>query len=225
MFYWVAGGIALFGLIALLMSSFPGAVSEREDWAQIIRTVGILALVSSALLHMRMRASHVLRNMAAWLAIGVVVFIGFSFRQEIGMVKDRMLGELNPAGGVAGQSGEMYFRAGADGHFHIQALVNGTPVRFMVDTGASQVVLAPADAVRAGIPLQSLEFVGRARTANGTVATAPVRLNSIEVGPIRVDNVAASVNGADMGQSLLGMSFLNRLTTYRVENGTLILSQ
>lgn len=217
--------MALFGLIAVLMASFPGALSGREDWADVIRTVGLLALVGSGVLHMRMRPSHVVRNIAAWLAIGLVVFAGFSFRQEILMVKDRMVGELNPSGGVAGGAGEMHFRAGADGHFHIQAEVNGASVRFMVDTGASQVVLSPDDAMRVGLAPETLNFVGRAQTANGMIATAPVRLNSLKIGPILIEDVRASVNSAAMGQSLLGMSFLNRLSAFRVENGTLILTR
>ena len=218
------GGIAVFGLIALLMASYPGALSGREDWAHVIRTVGILALVGSGILHLRMRPSHVLRNIAAWLAIGLVVFAGFSFRQEIVMVKDRMLGELNPAGGVVGEADEMLFRAGADGHFHIQAQVNGVSVRFMVDTGASQVVLTPGDAARVGLDPEKLSFIGRAQTANGAIATAPVRLNSLKIGPILTKDVTASVNSAEMGQSLLGMSFLNRLSGFRIENGTLVLT-
>lgn len=221
----MVAGVALFGLIATLMASYPGALSGREDWASVIRTVGLLALVGSGLLHMRTKPLHMIRNLVAWLIIGVVVFIGFSFRQEILVVKDRVFGELNPSGGVAGARGEMRFRAGSDGHFHIQALVNGALIRFMVDTGASQVVLSPGDAMRVGLNPEELRFVGRARTANGVVAMAPVRLKSLKIGDILVEDLRASVNAAAMGQSLLGMSFLNRLSGYRVENGTLILTR
>ena len=95
----------------------------------------------------------------------------------------------------------------------------------MVDAGASNVVLSPADARRLGFDLARLSFHQVFRTANGMVRGAPVTLAEIRIGPIELHNVRASVNGADLSQSLLGMSFLDRLAGYSVENGTLTLRQ
>ena len=97
-------------------------------------------------------------------------------------------------------------------------------IRFLVDTGASEVVLSPRDAERLGFDLKSLNFNRIYQTANGTVTGAPVRLEEIRIGPIVVSDVRASVNGAEMKRSLLGMSFLGRLGGYRVNGDVLTLS-
>jgi aspartyl protease family protein len=93
----------------------------------------------------------------------------------------------------------------------------------MVDTGATDVVLAPNDARRIGIDTAALVFDQLADTANGTVSGAAVRLDSLTVGSIEMNGLPATVNGADMSESLLGMEFLGRLRGWRVENGVLTL--
>ena len=80
----------------------------------------------------------------------------------------------------------------------------------MIDTGATAVVLSPTDAERLGYDLAKLGFTGFAQTANGTVRTAPIRLDSLVVGDIRLTDLPAVVNQAAMAGSLLGMSFLDR---------------
>lgn len=110
---------------------------------------------------------------------------------------------------------------GPDGHFHIVLEVDGTPVRFVVDTGASDIVLTRRDAARVGIDPETLIYTGVARTANGTVRTAFARVDEIGVGPVRVEDVGVSVNSGDMDGSLLGMAFLNRFSRIEIADGTL----
>jgi len=112
-----------------------------------------------------------------------------------------------------------------DGHYYLTAEVNGVPLRFVVDTGASQIVLSQSDAARAGIDTSKLVYLGRARTANGTVRTAPVLLDSMAVGPMRHDNVRAVVNEGDLGQSLLGMDYLQRFASIEITGGILVLTR
>ena len=109
------------------------------------------------------------------------------------------------------------------GHFLVDAEVNGTKVTFLVDTGASSVVLSPADARRAGLAPERLRFTERFNTANGTVRAAPVELREIRIGQLAQRYVPASVNEAPMGISLLGMTFLGRLESWSVEGGRLAL--
>jgi len=97
-----------------------------------------------------------------------------------------------------------------DGHYYMTLMVNDVPVDFLVDTGASQVVLTSADAVKVGLDPDDLAYTGRAMTANGEVRTAPVRLERVELGPISDENIRAWVNAGEMEQSLLGMSYLQR---------------
>jgi aspartyl protease family protein len=112
-----------------------------------------------------------------------------------------------------------------DGHYYLTADVNGTPLRFVVDTGASQVVLSRDDAESIGIDTDALEYLGRAVTANGEVRTASVRLDSIEVGPVRHENVRAVVNRAEMEGSLLGMSYLQEFSSIEITGGKLVLTR
>lgn len=97
-----------------------------------------------------------------------------------------------------------------DGHFYLNAEVNGQPVLFVVDTGATDIALSRSDARRVGLDPSTLAYLGTAQTANGIVATAPVRLGSVTLGPFTDDNVRAMVTKGDLGDSLLGMSYLRR---------------
>ena len=118
---------------------------------------------------------------------------------------------------------EYVIQAGAGGHFVVEAVVNGAPVTFLVDTGASHVVLTMEDAERVGFRPESLRFTERFASANGEVRAAPVVLRELRVGQFSVFDMPASVNEAPLRVSLLGMSFLRRLHGYGVEDGRLIL--
>lgn len=113
----------------------------------------------------------------------------------------------------------------ADGHFYLTLMVNDAPVNFMVDTGASAVVLRAEDAHRAGIDTRDLAYSGRANTANGMVRTAPVKLDRIGLGPVSDRNVRAWVNEGEMDQSLLGMSYLERWGRIEIAGRNLVLER
>ena len=214
---------ALIGLVGLLVWRFPYALSDSGDWMNLIYMLAVLVLVSGGVFHQGFRARQSLRHAAIWIGLACVIGLGYSNRFELATLGNRFFGELVPGMGVSGDDGEVMFRAGAGGHYQVEGLVNGVAVRFLLDTGASDVVLSPRDAARIGFNSTNLEFSRTYRTANGGVQAAPVTLDSIEIGPIRIRNVSAAVNGAPLDTSLLGMSFLDRLTGYRVENGTLTL--
>ncbi|PVA08131.1 retropepsin-like aspartic protease family protein [Thalassorhabdomicrobium marinisediminis] len=114
---------------------------------------------------------------------------------------------------------------GFDNHFRLTLQVNDVPVEFLVDTGASQVVLSTRDAERIGLDPRNLAYIGTAFTANGEVATAPVRLDSVTLGDIRDTRVRASVNSGNMDTSLLGMSYLNRFESIEIRRDLLILNR
>lgn len=118
---------------------------------------------------------------------------------------------------------EYVIEAGAGGHFVVEAVVNGAPVRFLVDTGASEIVLTMADAQRLGFRPETLRFTQRFASANGEVRAAPVVLRELRIGQFSLFDMPASVNEAPLGVSLLGMSFLKRLNGYGVDDGRLVL--
>ena len=117
-------------------------------------------------------------------------------------------------------------RANRKGHFIVRAEINNTPVAAMIDTGASAVAMSHEDAERVGIHTFTLSYTIPVSTANGVVRAAPVTLRRVEVGGVLVHDVRAWVmpKGAMRG-TLLGMSFLSRLSGFSVNNGTLELRQ
>ncbi len=222
--WWLALGLGTSALVAFLAWRFPDALYAEQDRVRLVYLVLLLVLVSSSILAgRRLRLRGVAKAAALWVLIVAVVALGTAYRVELGAIGTRVLSEFLPHRGAVLGADEVRFPAGTDGHFRIEARVDGTRVRFLVDTGASDIVLSPADARRIGFDPDTLRFTGFAETANGTVRTAAVRLGTIEIGPIRFHDLPASVNQAAMRGSLLGMSFLERLRSFEVRDGALIL--
>lgn len=112
---------------------------------------------------------------------------------------------------------------GPDGHFRLTLRVDGTPVEFLVDTGATDIVLSRRDAERVGLDPERLAFLGTARTANGDVRTAFARVGEMAVGPVVFRNVPVAVTAGDMERSLLGMGYLNRLERIEISGDRMTL--
>ena len=114
---------------------------------------------------------------------------------------------------------------GQNGHFSVEAEVDGRRMEFLVDTGASVIALRERDAARLGIHPTQREYTANVATANGNVRAAPVELNRVDVGSLTVRNVQALVLPDDvLGQNLLGMSFLSRVR-FEHRDGRLVLEQ
>jgi aspartyl protease family protein len=158
-----------------------------------------------------------------WAGVIVLLILAYSFRFELGHLSGRLVGELLPFAAVTTEAGAIRLRAQRDGHYYIDAAVDGREIRFLVDTGASIVVLSPADAKRLGIKLTPADFSRRMRTAGGIVRGAPIVIRNLELGTIHLSNVSAVINEAAMAHSLLGVSALEKLGSYEVRDGTLTL--
>ena len=119
---------------------------------------------------------------------------------------------------------EYVVEAGPHGHFVLDAVVNGVPITFLVDTGASDDRAQPRRMRGRWASLaRHLDFSRRFRTANGVVRAAPVSLRELRIGQFSLYDLEAAVNEAPIGISLLGMGFLERLAGYEVADGRLIL--
>jgi aspartyl protease family protein len=112
-----------------------------------------------------------------------------------------------------------------NGHYNLRLSINSVSVDFVVDTGATDIVLSQSDAKRIGIDLDSLAFTGRASTANGVVETARITLDTIEIANIVDRDVSAVVNKGELFGSLLGMGYLQRWGRIEIENGILSLTR
>lgn len=126
------------------------------------------------------------------------------------------IGETTAVKGGATGAGpaEINLTADARGHFVTAGAINGVPIQFLVDTGASVVAIGRSDARRLGIDLRQAE-VAYSQTANGVAQVWHVKLNSVKVGNITLHNVDGAVMSTDMPGALLGMSFLNRMEMKR----------
>ena len=108
----------------------------------------------------------------------------------------------------------IHLNADAQGHFLSDGAINGAPVRFLVDTGATVIALGRSDAQRANIRTASAPVM-TVQTANGVVRAWRVKLTSVKLGGVTLSNVEAAVMETDMPHVLLGMSFLNRMDMQR----------
>jgi len=169
------------------------------------------------LVELRARPGQTLRQAAAWglIFLGAVALAG---------LWDDIRGAIAPQARML-DGGRIEVPVGPDGHYHLTAKVNGTPLRFVIDTGASTIALGPRDAARIGIDPDQLAYAGQARTANGIVQTATVLLDSVAIGDIRDSRVPAVVLRADLELSLMGMSYLARFARVSIEGNRLVLER
>jgi aspartyl protease family protein len=136
----------------------------------------------------------------------------------------RVKGELLPTVPQDDGDGRVTLRRNIDGHFAARVLVNGRPATFLVDTGASSVVLPWRVADDLGYDPNALSFIVTVGTANGNAVAAPIRIGRMEMGGIVLENVEAMVvEEGKLSHPLLGMSFLNRLHGFDVTGNTLTL--
>ncbi|MGR3702775.1 MAG: retropepsin-like aspartic protease family protein [Paracoccaceae bacterium] len=132
---------------------------------------------------------------------------------------------VRPTQSVISAQGRIELPRAPDGHYYLTAEVNGAAIRFLVDTGATDIFLSREDAITAGLDPANLAFIGSAMTANGEVRTAPVRLESIRLGPHEDRGLRAFVNAGEMRESLLGMTYLQRFSSVEIRQGALILTR
>jgi aspartyl protease family protein len=175
------------------------------------------AIGGSAIVAGRSNMGKMAQQAAIWALIFVGVIGAYGLWEDIS-------NDVNPRQAIINDSTVSVPR-GNDGHYHLTLGIDGTDVAFVVDTGASQMVLSQQDAARIGIDTASLNYSGMASTANGVVRTAPVMLSEVVLGGITDRNIPAVVNGGAMDASLLGMSYLGLYDRIEIANGELVLNR
>jgi aspartyl protease family protein len=195
------------------------------DWARAIPGIVILILVVARLAASTQPLGPVARQMALIVAFGAVLVVGYSYRDDFHSLTDRLTGSIVPSRGVEVAPGTIRFTANDNAQFAIDAVVNGTAVHFLMDTGASGIVFSKHDAERLGFDLRQLTYSAEFSTANGLVRAAPITLNSLQIGPLEATDVSAWVNEGDLDGSLLGMSYLSTLGRIEIRGDTLILER
>lgn len=207
--FWAAGGSTALG-------------TDQESAALTHNIVLLVVLLSALVLGWRGSASQALRYAFVWIAILFALVLGYSYRNDLRPVWDRVAGEVNPALPQRRSTGEVVLRRAADGHFYAEVDVNGSTIRMMADTGASMIALSADDAESAGIDVDQLDFMFAVSTANGQATAARVDLDEVRIGSIVRRDVRAMVTRGLSG-SLLGMSFFNTLSKVAIESDELVL--
>lgn len=221
---WIGLVTAICAMVFGLAAAFPGAVSTNEDWMWAIRGLGFAVLLSAALLRAGPIAwRQALRHITIWGALMVGLLMGYAYRGDLQAVGQKLLAEVSGGRPILTRDAELVVTADEGGGFMVVGHLDGKPVRFLVDTGASDTVLSPDDAERLGYDLKTLKFDRPSETANGIGYGAEITAGKLAVGPISFDAVPVSINQAPMRQSLLGMSFLQRLEGVRIEGDKLYL--
>ncbi|MEM9146886.1 MAG: TIGR02281 family clan AA aspartic protease [Pseudomonadota bacterium] len=156
-----------------------------------------------------------LQHAAIWVLIFAGAVIAYGFR-------DQLTAQLVPGHAVA-TGDEIRLTRASDGHFHARIDVNGASIPFLVDTGASEIVLSLDDAQSAGLDPESLAFTRSAMTANGRVEAASVLIAELSFAGVTERNVPAVVNRGALHVSLLGMRYLDRFASVEIVGDTLTL--
>jgi aspartyl protease family protein len=181
---------------------------------------------------------RLLREAASWGVVAVIGVAALSHFETLKTGAERMLGLPTPADVAEAQRGSraapkpanlgsiVEIEAEGNGHFNAEAEINGRSVEVMIDTGATMVALSYEDAERAGILLNDADFTRAVSTANGIARVAPVTLDRVSIGNITVRDVPAAVaEPGRMKTSLLGMSFLSRLSRFDMRSGRLVMQE
>jgi len=227
-----SGLCAALGLVAVLLVPVSAAFAQVDDPISIDNTgpravkLGILLAVFLVILFgMRhVRVPDMVRSALIWTAILIGLVGLYALRVPLESAGREFVSVLVP--GMAISDGErVTVRRAYQGQFIIGADVNGAPVDFLFDTGASLVVLAAEDARAAGFDPETLDYRIPVMTAAGITRVAPVRVREINVGGIREREVRAAVaRPGELDTSLLGMTFLDRLSGYEVRRDRLVLN-
>jgi len=216
-------GVAL-SLAALIATNDQDAIANllSHDIGSLVLKLALLIFVGGLVLVLfREKLSKALEAILFWAVVGLLLVVGYSYRFELRDVADRVIAELMP-GHVAGHGRNVQVVRGYGGDFAVAAHINGVKVAMVLDTGASSVVLTQEAAKAAGLPIEVLNYSVNVDTANGRTRAAAVTLDRLAVGGLTERAVPALV--AQPGQlknSLLGMTFLNRLESWEVRGDKL----
>ena len=196
-------------------------MSDGDQAVHFIYLIGVLLLVGSAFAVRRVPLAQGLKMFIGWVLIFGAAFIVFTLKDEFMALGNRLL--LETRGGVEQTApGEIRIRQASDGHFWVTAEVNGEPVRFLIDSGATTTSLSREAAERVGI-VPSSGFQAMVRTANGVVMVDRGRAETIRIGPISRRDVGVHVSDAFGDMNVIGMNFLSTLSSWSVEGRSLVL--
>jgi aspartyl protease family protein len=220
--YFLLGVLAI-GLALLILNHDSGRTMgmANNDFGRLVTLSAIATMMAAGVLAGRRQWGESVRQAGIWLLLILLLTTGYLYRFDLQEFGNRLTAGLIPGRVVSttSASGEqiLVIHKGFSGHYEAEVAIDGVPLRMLVDTGASSVVLSYEDAMRLGINPENLIFSIDVSTANGRAMAAPVTLREVAVGPITRGAIRGMVTEAGrLDQSLLGMSFLETLGSIEI---------
>lgn len=219
--------LAIIGAVALtvfIASQFFDVLRFDRSGPSAVFTLSLLVLLGGRLLLFRdIKLLQVVNAVLIWGALGLLLILGYSYRDDLTRQWNRITGELSPGTAVT-EGRSLRISSARDGHFYADVSIDGHALRLLVDTGATNTVLSQRQAQAIGIDTAKLDYRIRLRTANGTIRAAPVTIKALRIGQATLRNLGILVSGASASDvSVLGVGTLNRFRGYQVRDGVLTL--
>lgn len=162
-----------------------------------------------------------IKTATLWTIIFIGIICCYAFRFELTDVKNRILAVLIPSRAWVDNNGSIIIARSNDGHFYIETEIGNTKIKFMIDTGASDLLIAKNDAIKLGLNLSELSFSKQYNTANGVTFCAPVVINDLHIANAVFNDIKGSISQSTDDTSLLGMSLISKFKSFSIDRDLL----
>jgi aspartyl protease family protein len=196
-----------------------------EDGPSLIWGVVCILLLLSSLAARRLPLGYLAKAAFAWIAIFAALFAIFSFRFEFKAVWERVKADISGTAGQSVRGDEITIRRQDDGHYWLQLDVNGKPVPFMIDSGATTTAVNANTARETGIEVDTTGYPVFLNTANGSVAAQRGIIQSLKIGTRELGQHDVVVSESFGDTNVLGMNFLDSMQSWKVEGNVMTLKQ
>ncbi|AIL65286.1 putative aspartyl protease [Rickettsiales bacterium Ac37b] len=198
-------------------------INNSEDTLRILYLALLISAIGIGYVYSlrNEKISVIARNIGIWLLFFVISLGLYSYKDII--LRSKIVSSLLPMRAVQLKDGSLMFSRQLDGAFHVEVIINGAKLDCIIDTGATNIVLSPNNIQNIGIEMSTLNFNIPVMTANGRGLVAKSLVSSLEIGPLKLNNVNVYINQAEMDTCLLGMSFLNQFSKVNIEGENLII--
>jgi len=199
------------------------AISSHE-WSNVIYILILVALLIMGFSRKDLPIKKIFEFTGLWIVFALVALVLYSYRFEFFEVKDRVLSDLFPSKAINKNHKQLVLNIAQDGHYYLNVKIKNNEVRFMIDTGASDVVIDEKIALKLGYDLKKINYNKVFQTANGQSYGASISFDEVDVSGVKFYNVQASITNSDLVIPLLGMSFLQKFYKYEFFRDKLILT-
>jgi aspartyl protease family protein len=197
---------------------------SSHEWSNVIYILILIVLLIMGFSRKDLPIKKVFEFTGLWIVFALVALVLYSYRFEIIEIKDRVLSDLFPAKAINKNQEQLILNIAQDGHYYLNVKIKNNEVRFMIDTGASDVVIDEKIALKLGYDLKKINYNKVFQTANGQSYGASISFDEVDVSGVKFYNVQASITNSDLVIPLLGMSFLQKFYKYEFFRDKLILT-